>query len=69
MKLQIYVKKQAGLVNGKFDKKTSKVLRSKMTMTKEYAKAFNQGYKNSGVYVELDSKATAKFEEAKAPKK
>ena len=68
IKLKIYIHKKAGVVNGKLDKKTSIVLKKKVTMTEDYAKALNQGYKNSGVYYELDKEATKEFEKAKKAK-
>ena len=60
--LKIYQKRKAGVKNGKFDKKSSIVLRTKMTMTEDAAEAANQGYKNSGVYYQLDEKATEKYD-------
>jgi len=65
-KLRVYSKRQAGNINGKWDKKTSKVLKSRMTMTDDYAKQLNSGFKNSGVYYAINEKADKKFQEAKA---
>lgn len=65
LELSVYQKRMAGVVNGKYDKKTSVVLRKRMTLTEDYAKALNQGYTHSGIYYQLDKKATEQFKKDK----
>lgn len=66
--LNVYQKRQAGVVNGVLDRKTSTLLKSKITTTADNANAMNKGYPHSGVYYALNKEATKKFKEAKAKK-
>jgi len=63
-RLSVYSVHQAEKVNGKFQKKFSKVVREEVKVVPSYAETCNENYKNSGKYYELNEDLTKDLHEA-----
>ena len=67
----VYTVKQATSIQGKLDKRITRVVRERQVMTNAYADEMNDNYDTTGKFAELDEKATAEYEKAaikKGPK-
>lgn len=60
----VYDIKQATTIQGKPDKRMSRMVREGHLITNAYADEINAGYKVTGKYAEFDEDATAEYEKA-----
>lgn len=61
----VYVKRKAEKIRGKFDKKTSIVIRPKMLIANQYAEKENEKFDSCGIFYVLNMELTEKYNSKK----
>lgn len=64
--VSVYTKKQAEKIQGKFDKKLSKVLRDTVAIADSFAKKHNEDFELTGSYYVLNEKKTEEYKKKKS---